>query len=393
MDIDKEIDRADQLVKLGRYREAKQIVVKLLGQHQHSYFYQLLGGCELGLGNFDAAQRAVDQCLVLDAENDFGHFLSSLLEAQKERWSQSEQAVLRALELEPEHVPYITQLARVQLARNAKGAADAVERGLRIEPNNVELLNLRSKYQFASFDNDGGYSTTLEALREDPTNSSLLTTVGYRQLDFHQYKEATETFSNALLHDPENDIARQGLIEVYKVKWKLFRIFYKYGFTRWKLQVSFWRVVMWILLIKTMFIWGLFYVAFLLFTWWGDVCFNSVLRVGQKTKFLLSHKKIVQSNFFLVANLTVLVACIFAASFDSDLLWKISVSCGLVLFLGIAFLEVGLKRQRRSVGIAAGVMLAIVAFAFSIKLSMFLLVAMFLLIVFGLLFTFRGIGW
>ncbi len=396
MDFSKEIERAEHLISIGRHGEAKKIVVQLLGIQQHSYLYQMLGTCELGLRNFEAARRAVEQCLALDAENDFGHFLTSVLESERERWSESEKAIKRALEIEPTHVPYLSQLARVQLAKgNPDAAAKAIEQGLRLDPNNVDLLQLKTNQQFAQFDNTQAMGTLMEALREDPTNSALLTTLGYRQLDFKEYEKAKETLTNALIHDPGNETARQGLAEAYKVRWRMFNIFYKYGFARYKMELSLWRVLLWILLIKTMFIWGVAFIAFILFAWWGDVLFNSILRLGQKTKYLLSSDKILQSNFFLLANGGVLLAAILASTLDSSILWKITVIACLVVFFGIAFIEVSLKRQRRSVGIVAGAMLGMLAWGnFAIEsFGNFGLLAAFLLIVFGLLFTFRAIGW
>ncbi|MCC6725972.1 MAG: tetratricopeptide repeat protein [Saprospiraceae bacterium] len=396
MDFAKEFDRAEHLISIGRHREAKKIVVQLLGMQQHSYLYQMLGTCELGLGNFEAARRAVEQCLALDAENDFGHFLTSVLEMQRERWSESEKAVERALEIDPTHVPYLCQLARVQLAKgNPNAAAKSIEQGLRLDPNNVDLLQLKTNQHFAQFDNTQAMDTLMEALREDPTNSSLLTTLGYRQLDFKEYEKAKETLTNALMHNPDNETARQGLAEAYKVRWRLFNIFYKYGFARYKMEFSLWRVLLWILLIKTMLFWGVAFIAFILFAWWGDVLFNSVLRLGQKTKYLLSNSKIIQSNFFLIANGVALLAAMLATAFDSPPLWRMTVIACLILFFGIAFLEVDLRRQRRSVGIVAGAMVGLLTWGgFAIESSAnFGLLAGFLLITFGLLFTFRVIGW
>jgi Tfp pilus assembly protein PilF len=396
MDNSKEIERAEHLLSIGRYKEAKKIVVQLLGMQQHSHLFQLLGACEMGLGNFEAARRAVEQCLALDAENDFGHFLTSVLESERERWSESEKAIGRALEIDPTHVPYLCQLARVQLAKgNPDAAAKAIEQGLRLDPNNVDLLRLKTNQHFAQFDNTQAMDTLMEALREDPTNSALLTTLGYRQLDFKEYEKAKETLTNALIHNPSNETARQGLAEAYKVRWKLLNIFYKYGFARYKLEFSLWRLLLWVVLFKTMFIWGFAFIAFILFAWWGDVLFNSILRLGQKTKYLLSSDKIRQSNFFLASNGAVLLIAILASILDFPILWRFTVIASLVVFFGIAFLEVDLKRQRRSVGIAAGAMLGILAWgSFAIESTgNFGILAAFLLIVFGLLFTFRAIGW
>jgi tetratricopeptide (TPR) repeat protein len=396
MDFSKEIERAEQLISMGRHREAKKIVLQLLGTQQHSYLFQLLGTCEIGLHNYEAARQAVEQCLALDAENDFGHFLTSVLELERERWQESEKAIERALEIDPSHVPYLCQLARVQLAKgNPDAAAKAIEQGLRLDPNDVELLRLKTNQQFAQFDNAQAMGTLMDALREDPTDSALLTTLGYRQLDFKEYEKAKETFTNALTHYPGNERARQGLAEAYKVRWRLFNIFYKYGFARYKLEFSLWRILLWIVLIKTMFIWGLAFIAFILFAWWGDVLFNSILRLGQKTKHLLSADKVLQSNFFLIANGATLLTTILATALDSPALWRVTIVACLLIFFGIAFLEVDLKRQRRSVGIAAGAMLVILAWGgFAIESAgNFGLLAAFLLIVFGLLFTFRAIGW
>ncbi len=382
-------------MELGRYAEARKALKDLMASDfENEYLFHLLAHCEISANNWQAAQAAVDRCLEINADNDSGHYRQSLIDAHFEKWTDAEDAIERAISLEPQDPDYFAQLARIQLAAGkTREAGESVREGLTLDPNHVDLLGLRTSFHFRSFTNDEGDASLREALRNDPQNSGLLTTHGYRLLDYGKHREAGEAFASALALNPNHEEARQGLAETFKVRWWIFRIFYKYGFSRWTFRFTWWSIIIYLLAFKTMVIWGGFFALFLLFTWWGDVLFNSMLRLGRQSRYLLSESKIKQSNYFLLANGVTLLAGLAAYFTDVEALWKVTILLFLTVFTGIAWLEVDLKRQRQTVAIAGAFIPVVLCFCMNFELGGYFLVALFLLVVFGGLFSLRVIGW
>lgn len=395
MSSDKALAQALHLIDVRRYADAKRILTEALhDEFDNDYFFQLLAICEINLNNHTAARNALEQCLALNPENHYGHYLQSRLEFAEEHWSASEAAIRRALDLDAYNPDFHAQLASVQLAAGKTEAAGmTVQNGLALDPNHVDLLRMRAHYHFRNIENEEATASLDEALANDPQNPHLLTTHGDRLLHQNRATDARRAFADALAIDPSIEEARMGLAEAYKVQWWIFRMFYRYSFSRWKLALSWQHVIFYLILIKTMFIWGGVFTLFLLFTWWCDVLFNSCLRLGRRTRYLLTSAKIKQSNFFLLANAVVLCVAAIAANQDAAFWWKATVFCLLIVFLGIAFLEVPLQRQRLTVGIAGGTALAALLIFSPDNLTSFVMLAVFLLVCFGLLFSFRVIGW
>ncbi len=390
------IQEAEFFIQTNRWKDArKAIKAHLESDFEDDYAFALLGLCEMELHNPKAAQRALQKSLSLYPENDYTHFLIAHLEFDREKWEKAEASVLTALEINPNNPMYFSLLARIQYNSGKHHSGQkAIEDGLKIDPNHPDLLEIKALYHLRYSESPEAVESLRHGLQEDPENPQLLYLMGTHHLDKGNPKKAKALFESALSKDPSLENARMGLVEAQKSSSWLFRLFFNYGFSRWHLKFGWWMILWIIVGIKTVAFWGAFFVLFLLFTWYGDVLYNTVLRIGKHSRFLLSDSKIIQSNFFLAVNGLILLIILMVNLTGDEYLWKVMIITWMVLFMGLAWFHVSLKRQKNSILFTSIFLLVLSFLAFATcDLPGFIVTCLGLLVLFGLLFSFRVIGW
>lgn len=391
-----ELQRIQHLLEVRQYKKAKEVAQEYIqANHDDHRAYALMANCEMNLNNWDAAQTAISQSLALEPEYDYGFYVQTLIYSEKDQDKKALKSIQEALRISPEEPGYIDMEARLWYdLGNLRAAKKAVLRGLELNPNHTGLLEVKSLIQQNDFDEAGSLESLKKALETDPTNTDLLTSLGYRQMGQKEYEKSKETFLNALEHNPTSEHARQGLFEAQKASSGIFRIFQKYGFSQWgfkKISVG-WMIVIVLFALKGVVLWGGFFTIFLLFTWYGDVLYNSVMRKSKTAKYLLSAKKIKQSNYFLLTNGLGFVLILVAELSGLVVFGKLAVLVFMLLFMGIAYLEVEVKRKRKSIIIGAAICLVLPLLFFNLNIGFFIFANVLILAIFGALYSFRMIG-
>lgn len=394
MNVNTALQEAEFFIERKRYQDAKLALQKYFQTDINNFYaFGLMGLVEIQLDNLELAQLAIASSLALYPDYDFAHYLRGIIFLEKENTREAEQCIKEAIRIEPNEPSYFNGLARCYYAAGKfREGRDAVMNGLKINPNNTELLELKALYQIDGNNLSEALETVKQGLKENPNNPRLLYLLGNYAMDDRKFDEAEIHFKNALSINPMMEEARMGLVEIKKANSSIFRIFHKYGFSRWTFEFG-WRFFLWIIIgIKTVFIWGVVFVLFLLFTWWGDVMYNSVLRLGKTSKYLLTSDKIKQSNYFLIVNGVIVSLILLAKLTGLELFWKGMLLAVLILFMGLAYLEVNYKRQRQPILVTGVILLSLALLGINIELFGFVIIILLLLILFGLLFSFRAFG-
>lgn len=387
--------KANQLFEVQRYADAKKYIQEYLQTNFNDpYAFCLLALCELNLDKLTAAGKAARQSLAIDPEFALAHYVSGLIYGTSENFKKSNAALREALRLDPQNVDFIHAAAQMYYhAGQVAKATEMIEKGLYFDPNHSDLLQLRGLINFSKDNKLEGYKDLREALKQNPNDVHSLVAYGYTLMDQKKYADAKATFLSALAQEPTNEEAKQGLFETQKTASFFFRIFYKFGFSRWYIK-SKWRLIIFgLLFIKTIPVAGSAFSLFLLATWYGDVLYNTLFRLKKEAAFLLTPSKIQQSNYLLISTAIGVILFALGNWLQSDVFYKLFIISGLLIFTGLAYFEVELKRRRRSILITTGVLLFFSVIAFSEGLLIFSILHLLLLVIFGLLFSFRVIGW
>ncbi len=392
----KDLEQAEYFVDIKRYEKALPLLKKYIQNNfEDPYAFALLGLCHINLGHdLQIAESVLEQALALAPNYGYAHYLRGYALMQQEKLKKAEAAFLEAIRLDPEAAGYRASLAQLYHNRNQhKKAWQLVREGLALDPNHGQLLRIKASLEFEELKEGEGMESLKKGLRENPHHTELLVVMGYKELDEKRYKDAEETFLQVLRQDPDYEEARQGLFEARKAKNWLFRLFANYGFSRWKLKFSFWMIIFLFFFIRAIYIWVPLVSLFLLFTWYGDVLYSTIIRLSKKSRYLLAHHKLVQSNFFIALN--VLSAILFLVGYlaHAELFIRLSVISMVLNFLTMAFWEVPMRRQRRSIVIAGVVCLLICFSVIGLELWLFVFFCLLALSGFALLFSIRWIGW
>lgn len=141
------------------------------------------------------AEAAAKECIRLDPEDSTGYVLLASCHANKSRWKESEAALDKALELDPEDEAALNLRAHI----------------LSITGRRAEAMEM-----------------SLRTLGAAPDSVQGMTTLGYTQLRAGKIKEAEESFVSALRQDPNEEFAREGLLESLRVKFWPYRLVFAF---------------------------------------------------------------------------------------------------------------------------------------------------------------------
>ncbi|MFL5731242.1 MAG: tetratricopeptide repeat protein [Cytophagaceae bacterium] len=357
------IEKARLLIDSGRNKEA----IKLLQQQLSSdpddaHIHALLSFCYSNLDRHKESVEAAHKALSISPDSSFNHYVLSLSYFGKGKYELSAKAIREAIAIDPEEdAYYYTLAANLYNQEKYKESLQAIAQGLAINPNNPDLLTLRSKCHVNTGNKEEAAKSIRQSLNEDPNSADGLATKGWISLDNHERKEAEQDFISSLMLDPENERAKEGLVEIYKLKSKVFNFFIKNSFKRIYYKRS-WFLIVWVILcIKTIPIWIAVLSIYLLIGWYLSVLFNSFLRLGSRSKYLLSKKQILQSNIFIGLN-SIIVLLGVAGSFSGiELFGKLALMAIAVLFMTLGTIEINSTSGRIQSLIFSIVLLGVLA--------------------------------
>lgn len=323
-------DRARLLLQQRRYADAeRELRQALAADPNFADAHALLAEALLDQEKPDDAYAEAALAISQDPELEVGHFVMARVMLSRNRFDDAEQAIRRAIEL----VPYPRSFGLLSAVRFEKrdwrGALQAADEGLAVDPEDSACLNLRAMALRQLGRHDEADFTLRGALENDPDDSFAHANRGWSELHRGRPREALVHFREALRLDPSNDHARAGLVEAMKARYFFYRIVLNYflwmnrlahsaqfaivvggwvgyqvlrGFTRANPQYG-WVTVPLMLL----------YLAFVWMTWLAAPLMNLALRLHPVGRYALSTEQ--RRTAHLVGGLLLAAVAAAAAAF------------------------------------------------------------------------------
>jgi tetratricopeptide (TPR) repeat protein len=328
--MNQHLERALLLYQQSRHDLAEaELRQALAADPQDGYAHALLGLCLAHRESFEDATDEVQQAIHLAPDFPFAHFARAHVLYDRNRFAEALPAINEAIRLEPENADQYALLSNIHLQeRHWQNALNAAGQGLQFDPEHVGCTNLRAMAMVKLGRRAEAGKTIDTALSKSPDNSLTHANQGWMSLEKGDPKKAAEHFREALRLNPQNEWARQGIIEALKARNFIYAWMLKYFLWMGKFsRRGQWGIVLggyfgyrilgaiasnnpglapWILPLQIL------YIAFALMTWLAYPFFNLLLRLNKFGRLVLSREQTVATNWFgvcLLLALAGLVAC------------------------------------------------------------------------------------
>jgi tetratricopeptide (TPR) repeat protein len=261
-------------------------------------------------------QEATDEgklAVHYEPDSDFAHYALAKVFFDRDRFTEALQHINEAVRLDASNPQNYSLLAAIHFNQHRwKDCLDAAERGLQMDSEHVGCTNLRAMALVKLGRRQEAGATIDAALARNPENSMTHANQGWTLLESGDHKKALEHFRESLRLNPENEWARQGIVESLKAKHLIYSWMLRYFLWMSKLSPrAQWGVILgayfgnrilysvsssnpqlapWILPVKIL------YLIFVVLTWTASPLFNLLLRLNRFGRLALSREQIIASN-------------------------------------------------------------------------------------------------
>ena len=344
------LERALLLIQQSRHEMAEgELRQALAADPQDAHAHALLGLCLAKREKFSEATDEARQAIHLAPDFSFAHYAHAQVLFDRNMFAEARGAIEEAIRLDSSDADYFAVLSNIHLQeRHWQDSLNAAEQGLQFNPEHVGCTNLRAM-AMVKLGRKGDAGRTIDsALAKNPDNALTHANQGWTLLEHGDPKRAAEHFREALRLDPQNEWARQGIIESLKARNFIYALMLKYFLWMAKFsQRGQWAIIVggyignrilgviahenpalapWILPLRIL------YLVFALMTWLAYPFFNLLLRLNKFGRLCLSREETVASNWFGLCLFLALGGLIGCAFYSFDSAWFImAVVFGLLL--------------------------------------------------------------
>jgi Tfp pilus assembly protein PilF len=357
------LTRAQLLLQQARPADAeKEVMLALAQQPDHPLAHAYLALTRIQQGRPAEALESARAAIALAPDVAFFHYVHALVLHRGDRDKEALLAIDEAIRLDPEEESHFAMLASIRLAlREWTAALEAAERGLALNPENVECANLRSMALVRLGRKSEAMATVDYALEREPDNAISHANQGWNCLHRNDPKRAQEYFREALRLNPELEYARQGMLEALKARNPVYRVMLAYFL--WMARLS--GRMQGVFVVGTYFVirgvrqWAgarpdlgyvlwpvvvLFY-AFVYLSWTAVPMFNLLLRLDRFGRLVLSREERVASNWYGACFFATVASLItWAATGREEAMFGAIVGAMLSVCAAVTFYRTGKKR-------------------------------------------------
>lgn len=308
------LERIQLLIQQSRYGQAERELREVLYQSPDQPFvHALLALCLSEQDKLKEALPSAHTAVALAPDSPWCRYILATVLSRQGKLAEAREVILAAIAQAPDDPDYFALLGSLFLQESRwQEALDNAEMGLSLDPEHVVCSNLRSMALIKLGQGDAALQGLASALMQEPDNALTHANRGWTLLEQGQNEAALAAFQEALSLDPNQDWAREGLVEALKAQYLLYRLMLKYFFMMSRLRRSHqWLVMLGLLLVVRLLravfpaqthVWvsgAIFslYFCFVLLTWLADPLFNLVLRFNRYGRLALSPAQTVASNW------------------------------------------------------------------------------------------------
>lgn len=181
----------------GLQKQALQTIDEALKfQTEEPAYYQLKGLILSDLKKYKPALEFIDEALRLDPQYDSAHAAKAYIYSAMDKWKEAEQSARDALSLNADN----------------QFAGNVLANSLRMQNRLDESVQLTS-----------------DLLAKDPDDSMSHSNRGWVHLNRKEYEKAQIHFKEALRLNPNFEPARAGMLEAFKARSPLYRVYLQYA--------------------------------------------------------------------------------------------------------------------------------------------------------------------
>ena len=385
------LQKVEQLMDLGKHQQALAVLEDIpFDSGFQKTVWELRFLCYEALGEIKKSKKILD--IALENYPNYAPFhvhLSSYYFQSNHR-KKAIKAINRAIQLAPYNADYKARAAIIFFSNNQpKMGKPLLDIAVEKDPNSLDVIIAQAVYESTLKNTEAALSHIERGLEIDPNNIGLLS-IRTKILteDASTIKKAAAAAQHALTLDPGEESVRKDLLEVFRNKNRVLRFFVGNSFNRYRLEWTFWRVILMIVFWKGVILWGGVFILYLLVTWYGSVLFNSGVRLHPTYKVLLNNQDIQQSNVFLGIHGLLLLALLSSNFYpvDQDLYFGGICLFLLVLLVGISYFEIRSKTGKMYFFIFCG-LTAFLLFSLGLPPTPTGLFCLFFLLIYAFLFT------
>ncbi len=373
-------ERAMLLFQQSRFELAeKELRQGLAEAPDEAYGHALLALCLTRQEKFEEATAEAQRAIGLQPDFEFAHYALASVMEDRRRLPEARAAILEAIRLDSSDADNFALLASVEFQESHWAEAlKAAERGLECDAEHVACTNLRAMALVKLGRKSEAGLTIDEALRRNPENSLSHANQGWTWLEKGDPKKAAEHFKEALRLNPQQEWARQGMVEALKAKNFIYAWMLKYFLWMGRFSTrGQWAIVIggmignsllgqfansnpdlapYILPIRIL------YIVFALMTWLAYPFFNMLLRMSTFGRMVLSEEETTASNWFGACLFCAMISLAGTVVYGFDSAWLIAALVFGVLLLPLSSIFRTEPGWPRKVMIALTLALLVVGF-------------------------------
>lgn len=224
--------RGIQLYNLERYKQAISYFKDALNNNANdidSTFY--LGLCYYQLNDIYTAQKISESIIATSPNESEGFYLLSMCYYHKEKYDIAIKNIDISIALSPYNSSFFGYKSLILIVlKKYEEALLFANKGLEIDAKDVICLNSRTKALTKLNKKEEAYKTLENTLADNPEDQFTHTNAGWTNLELANYTKANDHFKEALQKDPNDNYAKQGILESIKAKNLVYKYFLKYSF-------------------------------------------------------------------------------------------------------------------------------------------------------------------
>jgi tetratricopeptide (TPR) repeat protein len=278
-----------------------------------AHAHAILALCLKRLKQHREALESAARAVHMAPDDPFAHYVLGHVYMALHRYKDAETAANTAIGLAPE-ADYFALRASVRAdGHRWKEALNDAQAGLSVDPDHVGCANLRALCLVKLGRRDDAGMVLESALAKDPENDVTHANRGWALLHEGRHREAMEHFREALRLNPNQEWARDGIVEALKARNPLYRLLLRYFL--WMSRLS--RRAQWGVMLGAVAvartadtfahtstpaapylsqaIW--IYIGFVYLTWTAKPLSNLLLRIDRFGRYALTRDQIVASNW------------------------------------------------------------------------------------------------
>lgn len=350
------LQKAELLLEQGRHELAEKEVRAALGADPND----VEAHCVLALAlvhqeKLNDAEKAAGDAIHLGPAEPRTHYVMSRVLVERNRLKEATAAIHEAIGLDPHDSDFHSWLAAIRFdLSDWKGALAAAEKGLELDAEHTGCGNLRAMSLVKLGRREEAGQTIEATLAHDPGQSFSHSTFGWTHIEANDPKQALEHFREAIRLDPENEMARAGIVEALKAQNPIYRLCLRYFLFMTKLSggaqlaivFGAWFLVRYLGGLKEAhpewsgWIFGvqMAYLGFVMMSWTAVPLFNLLLRLHPVGRHALTEEQTTEANWIgTVMGLGTVCLAIY-------LFWGGPFLFGALMFFPLAFPLAGIFR-------------------------------------------------